>query len=135
MSSINYFQFICFLWAAIGIISRIAMAVMGEKWDDWELKSAYGSKKPAWINIVGIIGYGMVGFTWYKWFTTDIAYSWVIAVLVSLTVVKISTLLFNYQAFRQFLKITLNNKKKMLYLNVSVVIFSLVLVWMGVHLY
>lgn len=135
MSTINYFQVICFLWAAIGIVSRIAMAVMGDRWAKWELESAYGVKKTKWIYVVGIVGYGVVLFTWYKFFTTDIAYSWMITVLITLTVIKISALLFNYHVFRQFVMETLHNRKKMLALNIGVSILSIVLVWMGLYLY
>ena len=135
MTNFNYFQVVCFLWAAIGIVSRIAMAVMGEKWAKWELKSAYGSKKPKWIYVVGIAGYGVVLLTWYKFFTTDIKLSWIIALLVTLTVIKISILLFNYNAFRQFAMETLHDKNKMLKLNIAVVILSIALVLMGVYLY
>ncbi len=41
----NYFKFLCFFWAAIGIVSRIAMVVMGKKWNTWETEKAYAKKK------------------------------------------------------------------------------------------
>lgn len=135
MLNINYFQFVCFLWAAIGIVSRIAMFAMGEKWAKWELESAYKSKKPKWIYAVAIGGYGLIGFTWYKFFTTDIKVSWIVALLITLTVIKISTLLFNYDAFRKFAIETLKDKTKMFKLNIVVILFSITLVLMGVYLY
>lgn len=122
MLNINYFQFICFLWATIGIVSRIAMTIMGEKWSEWELKNAYKIQKPKWIYVVGVIGYAIVIFTWYKHFTTDIKYSLIITIFISLTIIKLSALLFNYYAFRKFVVTVLNDKNKKLKINISVVV-------------
>jgi len=131
----NYFKIICFIWASIGIISRIIMAIMGPKWKAWELNSAYAPKKPMVINLIGLFGYLLVIFTWYKFFTTQIRFSWIIATLLSLTVIKISTIIFNYTAFRKFAVETLNNEKKMFLLNIGVIIYSITLVSIGVLLY
>ena len=135
MFEINYFQFICFLWAALGIGSRIVMLVMGEKWAKWEVSSAYTQNKPKWIYPVGVIGYFLVILTWYQFFVTDIKYSWMVAVLITVTTIKITVLLFNYKAFHNFLVSMLKDKKKMLQLNIGVVLLSCVLVLMGVFLY
>ncbi|MGF7059030.1 hypothetical protein [Brassicibacter mesophilus] len=131
----NYFGIICFVWALIGIGSRIIMGVMGEKWNNWELNSAYASEKPKILNVIGVIGYLIVIFTWYMVIISSIEYSWIIAALVSVTVIKISTILFNYKAFRRFVSDMLNNEKKMFQLNLGVVIYSIILIFMGIFLY
>jgi hypothetical protein len=135
MDNLNFFQFVCFFWAFVGIISRIAMVIMGKKWKEWELKKVYKDKKPFIIYKIGILGYLFVGFTWYKVFTTDVKFSWVIALLISLTLIKITTLIFNYESFRKFAVKTLNDRKKMITLNIIVLIFSMVLISMGLFLY
>lgn len=48
----NYFKLLSFVWAFIGIVSRIIMG--GSKWKEWELGSAYKKKKPMIINIIAI---------------------------------------------------------------------------------
>lgn len=131
----NYFGIICFVWALIGIGSRIIMGVMGEKWNNWELNSAYASEKPKILNVIGVVGYLIVIFTWYMVIISSIEYSWIIAALVSVTVIKISTILFNYKAFRRFVSDMLNNEKKMFQLNLGVVIYSIILIFMGIFLY
>jgi len=135
MGSINYFEFICFLWALIGIGSRVAMAIMQERWKEWELNNAYTAKKPKWVNFAALIAYFLVGYTWYSHFTSNIKYSWIIAILVTSSIIKVSNVMFNYEAFRKFVAATLNDKKKMLQLNISVIIFSVILIWMGIYLY
>ncbi len=131
----NYFGVICFVWALIGIGSRIIMALMGEKWNEWELNSAYASEKPKILNIVGAAGYLIVILTWYMVIVSDVEYSWIIAVLISATVIKISTVLFNYKVFRKFVSKMLNDKKKMFQLNLGVLIYSVILIFMGIFLY
>ena len=131
----NYFSIICFVWAAIGIGSRIAMAVLGDRWDKWELENAYKKEKPKLLNVVGIVGYLLVIVTWVMVFTQGVRLSWIIAALITLTVVKVSAMLFNYDAFRKFVDNTLKDKKKMLALNVVVIILAIALVLMGLFLY
>jgi len=130
-----FFKLLCFLWAAIGIISRLFMYIMGEQWKTWEMNKAYKAKKPWYINLIALISYIIVIYSWYNVFALQVAYSWIIACLVTLTTVKVSILLLNYDGFRSFASTTLNDKKKMLQLNVGVLVFSVVLIGMGIFLY
>jgi len=132
---LNYFSVLCFIWAGIGIISRIAMGKMGRNWAEWEMNKVYKEDKPSFITFIGILGYVIVIVTWIMVFITDIQYSWIIAVLITLTLFKITKLLFNYEQFREFLVKTLKDKKKMYQLNTSVIILSIILVSMGIFLY
>lgn len=133
--NLNYFSYLCFGWAAVGIITRILMVGFGKKWNDWEMASAYKSKKPIWIYIVCALGLIIVAFTWYQVFTLNVKLSWIIAALLSLTLVKISNLLFNYDKFREFASKTLNDPKKKLKLTLSVLVLSLVLIFLGIFVY
>lgn len=133
--TLNYFQVICFIWALIGVGSRIIMGIMGDKWKTWELNSAYSEKKPKILTLIGLLGYALVGFTWYKVFESGVENSWIIAALTTVTLIKISVILFNYNKFRTFAKNTLNHKKKMAQLNMGVIIFSIILLLMGIYLY
>ncbi|WP_113672085.1 hypothetical protein [Vallitalea guaymasensis] len=130
-----YFKIMCFLWAAIGIISRIAMAVMKDNWNKWETTKAYKEKKTLWIYIVCIVGLILIALTWYIYIVYSIPYGWILGILISLTGIKILTLMFNYNKFQEFLHATLYNPKKMLRLNISVIILSLILIAFGIWLY
>ena len=131
----NYFSYLCFIWAIIGITTRILMAVYGERWNKWEMDQAYKEVKPKWIYLISLLGILLVAFTWYQVFNLDVEYSWIIALLLSLTLVKISALLFNYEKFRAFASETLNNPKKKLRLNISVFIVSIVMILLGLFIY
>jgi hypothetical protein len=132
---LNYFSVLCFVWAFIGIVSRIAMGKMGKNWAEWEMNKVYKEDKPLFITLIGIVGYVVVIVTWVMVFITDIQYSWILATLITLTLFKITKLLFNYKQFREFLVKTLKDKKKMYQLNTAVIILSIALISMGIFLY
>jgi hypothetical protein len=135
MKDINYFSILCFVWALIGIVSRILMIYLGDRWGKWELDKVYSKRKPKWIYVVGALSLIMIGFTWYEVIVSGIQFSWIIALLVSLTLIKVYTLIFDYQRFREFAKEILNNKKKLINLNIGVITFSVVFILMGIFLY
>lgn len=133
--NINYFEGLCFLWAGIGFGSRILMGLFGERWNKWEIKHAYAEKRPFWIYIIAIAGIGLVALTWLQVVRSPIPYAWVIAVLVTLTLVKLSALLFAYDKFRSFVETTLSDPSKFQRLNIVVILFSLITTSMGIWLY
>ncbi len=135
MGDLNYFSILCFVWALIGIGSRFVMIHLGQRWNKWELEKVYSEEKRTWIYFAGVAATFLVGYTWFKVFTTDIRLGWIIALLISLTLIKVSTLVFNYKKFRQFAKTVLNNKQKLMQLNIGVVIFSVIFILMGIYLY
>lgn len=131
----NYFSILCFFWAAIGLVSRFFILRMGEKWNNWELDSAYTESKPRWVNLLGVFGLGLVGYSWYRVVVTDVRFSWIIVALLSLTLIKVFNLTFNYGRFRKFVVNTLNDSKRWRSINVSIIAFSVALVFAGVFLY
>ncbi len=135
MFEMNYFQVLSLFWAALGIGSRLLMFTFGERWNNWELENAYRKEKPKWIYLVGTLGLLLIIYTWYSVIVHAVAYSWIIALLISLTGVKIFMLLFQYNKFRTFVVKILKDKSKMRLLNSSVVAFSFVCVAMAFFLY
>lgn len=130
-----YFSILCYFWAAIAIISRIAMFVMKDNWDKWETEKAYSEKKPSWVYIVCIIGIALIFATWYVYLKYNVNLGWILSILITLTSVKISNILFKYDKFRIFVIETLSNKSKMMKLNVSVIVLSIILIFMGIFIY
>ncbi|MCF6240834.1 MAG: hypothetical protein L3J74_05755 [Bacteroidales bacterium] len=131
----NYFKVLCFSWAFVAIISRILMIGFGDKWKTWELSKAYSVKKPKWIDYIGVFSIILIIYTWYRVFTDNIVYSWIIALMISLSFIKVIKLTFKYDEFRAFVDKVLNKSKKLLVLNLNVIIISLILILMGIYLY
>jgi len=131
----NYFSILCFFWAAIGLVSRFFILRLGERWNNWELDSAYTESKPRWVYLLGVFGLGLVGYSWYRVVVTDVRFSWIIVVLLSLTLVKVFNLTFNYERFREFVVNTLNDSRRWRSINVSIITFSVALIFAGIFLY
>lgn len=131
----NFFAILCFFWAAIGIGSRIAMAVMGRRWKDWELGKAYTEKKPAWLYVLIVFGTALIVITWIMVFVQDVNYSWIIAVLITLTSVKLGMFLFKYDEFRSFVSRVLSQGRKMALINAAVLVLAAGLIGMGLFVY
>ena len=111
------------------------MAVMGRPWAVWEESQAYKKERPRWVVLVSVLGLALVVVTWVINFTQEIPYGWILALLMTSTTVKVSVLLFNYEAFRVFMKESLQDSKRMMMINASVIVLSAVLIWMGLVLY
>ncbi|MGM0432377.1 MAG: hypothetical protein ACQEQU_06665 [Spirochaetota bacterium] len=131
----SFFAGVCYIWALVGIGSRIAMGVMGNRWKTWEVENAYSEGRPAWVSVVAVLGIGLIAFTWFKVFTSDVAHGWILAVLISLTGIKAVMFIFKYNQFREFVIKVLQDRKRFMTLNVVVVAFSAVLILMGIFLY
>jgi hypothetical protein len=132
---LNFFNITCFVYAGFTLMTRLPIIFFQDEWNQWELNKAYRKEKPAWINIAAIFSVLFVLFSWYKAWSSNIEYGWILAVLLSITLIKISQLFFNYDQFREFAATTLYNKDKMLVINLGVFVFAIVLILMGIYLY
>ena len=132
----NYFQVLSIVFGAILILTRPAIQFFPKQWNAFELNTAYTEKQPRWVWYVGLFGIGLVAFTWYKHFTAGVPYSLVITLLLTLTLVKMSQVLFNYQQFRAFVVRVLEKDRKTLALiNVAALILGIASLLIGFLLY
>lgn len=132
----NYFQILSFSLGAVIILTRFLIEFFPKRWKEFELNSAYTEEKPKWIWYVAIFGLIIIAFTWYMHFTTDVPYSIVITLFVSLTVLKTSQVLFNYENFRSLVVRLFNEERKTLTkLNVVILILGIAVFSLGLFLY
>lgn len=132
----NYFQVLSVTFGAALILTRPAIQFFPERWNAFELTRAYTEKQPRWVWFAGLIGLGLVVFTWYMHFTAEVPYSLVITLLFTLTLVKMSQVLFNYRQFRAFAKHVLERDRKTLtIINLSALVLGFVCLLMGFFLY
>jgi hypothetical protein len=132
----NYFQVMSLIFGAILILTRPAIQFFPKRWNDFELNTAYTEKQPRWVWVVGSLGLLLVGFTWYKHFTAGVPYSLVITLLLTLTLLKTSQVLFNYKQFRDFVVRVLTRDRKILAaINIVALILGLGALAMGIFLY
>jgi hypothetical protein len=132
----NYFQVLSIVFGAILILTRPAIQFFPKQWNAFELNTAYTEEQPRWVWHIGIIGFCLVAFTWYKHFTAGVPHSLVITLMLSLTLAKMSQVLFNYQQFRAFVVRVLEKDRKTLALiNVAALILGIASLLIGFLLY
>jgi hypothetical protein len=132
----NYFQGLCFVFGALMILTRPAIQFFPKRWNDFELNTAYTEKQPRWIWGVALAGLLLIAYTWYQHLTTDIPYSLVITLVLSLTLIKTSQILFNYSQFRRFVvHVLTEDRKKLAVINTAVLVLGVAVISMGFLLY
>ena len=132
----NYFQVLSFVFGAILILTRPAIQFFPKQWNAFELNTAYTEKQPRWVWLVGAFGLLLVAFTWYKHFTAGVPYSLVITLLLSLTLVKMSQVLFNYRQFRAFaVRVLEKDRKTLTLINIFALLLGIGSILLGLFLY
>jgi hypothetical protein len=132
----NYFQALSLTFGALLILTRPAMHFFPQHWNDFELGTAYTEKQPRWVWVVAAVGLLLVGFTWYKHLTADVPNSLVITLILSLTLIKTSQVLFNYQQFRRFVvRVLVEDRQMLARINVAVLVFGCAVFSLGIFLY
>ena len=135
MDNLNYFSLLCFVWAFIALGSRAIILYLGEHRNKWELQKVFSLKKPGWIYSVAVISVLTVGYTWLQVWFAGIRYSWIIAALITLTLIKVFMVLFNYQEFHSFVKEIQKSRQKLTKFSFAVTLFVIACVLMGIYLY
>jgi hypothetical protein len=132
----NYFQVLSIIFGLILILTRPAIQFFPKQWNAFELNTAYTEKQPRWVWYIGILGLALVIFTWYMHFTAGIPYSIIITLMLTLTLVKMSQVLFNYKQFRAFVVRVLEKDRKTLALiNIFALILGIASLLIGFLLY
>ncbi|MFO7941755.1 MAG: hypothetical protein R6U92_03810 [Bacillota bacterium] len=132
----NYFQALSYAFGAILILTRPAIQLFPKRWNDFELNTAYTEEQPRWVWYAGILGVCLVLFTWYQHFTLDVPNSLVITLILSLTLIKMSQVLFNYKQFREFVvRVLTKDRKTLALINIAASILGIIVVAIGYFLY
>lgn len=131
-----YFKIFSIVMGLVSIGVRPLMHLMPEKWNRFELGIVYTEKRPSWVWMMGIISLTIVCFTWYKELTTDIEYSLILTIIVTLTLLKTLQILFNYNAFRKFVHRALVEDRSIIRkINIAATIMGIGLLLLGIFIY
>lgn len=128
----NYFSALCFAWAAVGLVTRVLIVGLGERWSRWEIGRVYTPQRPAWLLPVGLAGAVLVAFTWFMALTSGVPGGWAAAALLSLTLLKIGAFLFRYDDFVGYVRRLFSQPALLKRVNLFVVLLSLALLALGV---
>ncbi|MEW6505762.1 MAG: hypothetical protein AB1457_17520 [Chloroflexota bacterium] len=132
----NYFEGLAIGFGLVMILTRPLIHLFPRRWADFEMNQVYTRRQPVWVWLVGAFGLGLVGWTWYIHFTRPVPYSIVVTLIVSLTLIKLSQVLFNYQQFRTFADRVLHRERRTMNLiSLATGLLGLMLIGMGIWIY
>lgn len=132
----NYFQILGVVFGIVAFLKPFYMHIL--PWDENKyIAKAYSKKRPSWVIPVAIAGLALVGFTWYKEFSTDIKYSLIISILFSLTAIKAVVLIFDYEKFHRWVAGMLQKDRgrQVVMVDIFAGVFGLVLIVLSIILF
>lgn len=132
----NYFAIFSIIWGVLMIGIRSLIHLIPKSWNEFELNQVYKEEKPKWVWALGAISLVIVVFTWFKELTTTVPYSLLLTILVTLALVKVSQLIFNYKQFRGFVKKALVEDRQLIRkINTGTTIVGVILIFLGIYVY
>lgn len=132
--SFNYFTILCFMWAAIAIIFRVFMISLGRRFEKWEMTKVYGQNRPVIrLRLIAIAGLALVVLTWVLSITMDVRNSWIVALLLTLILFKISQFTFNYDRFRQAVQKIFNTPSVLRATHIVSLVLAATLLGLGLY--
>lgn len=131
------FRWIALIWGLVAILTKpVFFAVLGNKWRSLLVNKAYREgQRPQWIVWITLPMLLLIAFTWWRVAVEPVHLSWILAALMSLSAVKLVTLLFDYQSFQNWVKTLLNNKQKENQMVIAVTAVGMLLIVLAFWLY
>ncbi|WP_034328487.1 hypothetical protein [Alkaliphilus transvaalensis] len=131
-----YFKLFSIIWGALMIGITLIMHIIPKQWNDFELNKIYTEERPKWVLAAGAIAILIVATTWYKEMTTDISFSIFLTLLVTITLIKIAHIMFNYVNFINFvIKALVEDRSIINKINVTTTVLGLFLILFGFFIY
>lgn len=132
----NFFQVVSIVMGLVSISARLLIHLVPESWNRFELEAVYKTEKPRWIGPLAIASSVLIVYTWYKQITTDIPYSIILTLLLTLTLLKTFQLVFNYDSFRKFVhKVLVEDRSILVKINIFAFLMGVALLYLGVFVY
>ena len=131
-----YFKILSIAYGALMILKGPVIYLLGRRWPRFDLGAVYPEKQPFWVWVASVAGLMLIGVTWAMHTRTHVEYSVIVALVVTLSLVKLSQALFNYRQFRQFaIRATKERPTHLLLLNVAIGVLGTALVLLGIFVY
>ena len=137
MSTWTSFRCIALIWGLVAFLTKpVFFTIFGNRWRNLLKNKAYREgKRPNWIVWVSLPLIALIAFTWWRVAVEPVRLSWILGVLMSLSAVKLVTLLFDYASFQNWVKSVLEDKQKERVMVVAVTLSGVFLIILAFWLY
>lgn len=131
----NFFNISCFFYAVLAISSSLVRMIAADRFTRWEKRLIENEEKPFWVFVTSLFTIMYILILWFMVWKTAIAYGWILALLLSFTLLKSSLLIIDYQRFRRIAASFIQNKHRKRILNILIFVFGIGLLLIGLFLY
>jgi len=97
----GYFQCLCFILGAYILVAGLWIVVTPEGYRTLA-KRMMPEKRPGWFTTIGGMWMLFVLWTWWKFLEVQTGPALIVTLILSLSLIKIFAVLFNYGGFRNF---------------------------------
>lgn len=132
----SYFAVLSILYGGL-MCAKWPVSVAFPNWSERLItQRAYTEEKPRWLVPVALFGVTLIALTWYMHFTSDVSYSIVITLVITLTVVKLGQLMFNYERFHQWADRMVHIDRRTLdAIHITMLVVGGILIALGIFVY
>ncbi|HUW58308.1 MAG TPA: hypothetical protein VMZ92_16855 [Planctomycetota bacterium] len=131
-----YFKILSIAVGVLMVVKGPVMHLAGRRWPRFAATAAYPEKQPFGAWVAGVGGLIVIAVTWWMQLRQPVAHAWIATLVVTLTLVMLSQMLFNYRRFRAFaLKVMKERPGYFVVLNVAAGVLGGVLILLGILVY
>ncbi len=112
-------------------------SVVNQITDRWQKSESDGTQKtPAWVWFPAVVGIFLMTYTWYLHFTRDVEHSWILACILTITILDLSRRMYNHSCFKSvYYDEHIEDIWRTAVLNVVLALGGLMLLYMGLFVY
>ena len=131
-----YFKILSIAFGVVVILKGPVMRLLARRWSQLGVSAVYPEKQSFRVWATGVAGVVLIAVTWWMHLTRPVPWSLIVTVVVTLTLVKLSQVLFNYRRFRAFvLKVMKERPGYITVLDAAVGVLGGALVLLGIFVY
>jgi len=134
-----YFKVLSIVWGALMVLEGPVTRILGRRWARVGPKATDPEKQPgtpfwAWAGAMAALV--LIAVTWAMYVKSEVRYSLAATLVVTLSLVQTSQVLFNYRRFRQFaVRAAVQRPLFLTALNVVTAVIGIGLILLGIFVY
>ena len=136
MNTWNFFKVISIVYGLAMVFRGPVVNRLTEHWRDAEHAGYDADRSPGWLWFPAATGFFLMAYTWYRHFTSDVEHSWILAGVLTITIIELSRRIYNNECFKVvFYDEYIEDIWRTAILNLVLVLGGAMLLYMGLFIY
>ncbi len=136
MDPVLYFKVLSIVWGALIVLRGPLVQLVGRAWLRLVPEVAWPESRPFWHWLTAFLTLVVVAATWWVFAESRVPWALAATLLVTLSVVRASQVLFNYAHFRRLMvRLAADRPRALAALNAVLTLLGLALILLGIFVY